>query len=254
MTGSRDRYGSRTAQRVLTYPPLGDEFSGFGEQSISNAQNNYDIWGGASATQPEPNTSGYALYVKSDNAADDGDPAGTGARTVHVHYLDTGGVPRSVTATLNGTTEVDTGVTDCMFVQQHHIVTVGSGLVAAGNVDCLAGSGGSVVSRIAASGNQSMSTMRQVPAGFQLVLTGWRGAGVAATTKIANLRIRASEHDGVTNPGVYHFIDSVRVKDNATGEIPILHVVPPLATVKVSAWTDGTIDVGASWVGYLQAV
>jgi len=229
-------------------------FFGFGEHSISGSSNNVDIWGGPTDTQPEPDTGGFALFVTSSSTSDDGDPAGVGAQTVHIHYLDTSGAEQSVSATLNGTTEVDTGVSDCMFVQQHHITAVGSNNVAVGDVDCLAGSGGAVISRVSAAGNQSMSTMKQVPAGCRLTVTGWHAYGVAGTTKIANIRIRSSAHDEVLNTGVYYFHDSARVKDSTSGEVPLSVIVPALAVIKISAWTTGTIDVGARWSGYIETI
>ena len=227
---------------------------GFGEQSISGATDNIDIWGGPTNVQPEPATGGYALWVESSDDLDGktGAPSSTGARTVDIHYLDTNGAEQSTgSVTLNGTTPVDTGVTDCMFVQEHHVVTVGSGLVAAGDIDITKTSGGVVVSRVSAAGNQSMSTMWQVPANKTLYVTSWSGEGTAATTKIANLRIRTSTHDDAINAGVYHFRGSARVKDSPTGTLPVWFTVPALATVKISGWTTGTIDVTARWTGYL---
>jgi hypothetical protein len=244
--------GDEYIPRVTILPPAEDVFFGFGEESVSGAGVNADVWGGPTNVQPEPDTVGYSLFFTSDNVADDGSPVGTGARTVGAHYLDTAGVQKTVVVTMDGTTEVDSGVTDCMFVNQSHVVTVGANTVAVGNVDCLAGSAGAVVSRISADGNQSMSTMKQVPAGKTLFVTGWHGYGVAATTKIASLRLRSSVVDGVLSPGVYHFRDSARLKDASSGHIPIQFSCPSLSTIKVSAWTTGTIEVGARWAGYLQ--
>jgi len=225
-------------------------FSGFGEHTGVNG-NNLDLWGGVAGIQPEPDTAGYQLWMVSSSQADNGTSA-TGALTGEAHYLNTAGEEKTVRVTLNGTTAVNTGVTDCMFVQEHHVPDVGSGLVSAGNVDCTKGSGGAIVSRVTALGNQSMSTMRQVPAGKVLCIHNWHGYGTAGTTKIANLRIRSSDNHGVLNPGVYHFRDSARLKDFATGSIPLFYCVPALATAKVSAWTTGAIDLTAKWIGVLK--
>jgi hypothetical protein len=237
--------------RVSYLPPAANVFFGFGEHEYSGTKTNADLWGGPTDIQPEPDTGGYALYIKSDSTDDD--TTGDGAQTIHVHYLDTAGAEQTVSADCNGTAEVDTGIADCMFVNQHHVIDHnGTGLVATGNIDCLAGSGGAVVSRITAAGNQSMSTMKQVPAGKTLVVTGWHVYGTAATTKIANLRLRSSAHDGVLNAGVYHFHDAARVKDSSSGHIPLQFTCPSLATVKISAWTTGTIDCTGRWSGYLE--
>jgi hypothetical protein len=248
------------ALAVSDAPDNADVFFGFGEQEITGAQANYDVSGTGQQTQPEPDTGGYTLFAVSSSVEDDTDTGGatpgTGAHVIHVHYLDTSGVEQSTSITMNGTAEVQPSpaVTDCMFVNQHHVESFGDGggILAAGNIDCLAGSGGGVVSRIAAAGNQSMSTMKQVPAGKTLVVRGWHGYGTAATTKTANLRIRSTAHDGALNAGVYHFHDSARLKDFGSGHIPLQFICPSLSTIKISAWTSGTIDVTGRWAGWLQ--
>ena len=250
--GNRDSARRHEVWQGSTPNPL----IGFGEHEFSGIKTNADVWGGPTDIQPEPNTSGYALFVVSDDVEDDpdkgGSVAGTGAHEVHIHYLNIKGEEKTVTCATNGTSEVDCSIPDCMFVQEHHATVVGTNLVAVGNVDVLAGSGGAVVSRIGAAGNQSMSTMRQVPIRQQYVVTGWHGMGTAGTTKIANLRLRSSDHDGVLNSGVYHFKDSARVKDSSSGHLPVQFVVPALGTVKISGWTTGAIDVTARWLGRME--
>lgn len=225
-------------------------FFGYGEHEFSGTKTNADVWGGPTDIQPEPDTGGYELWVESDSTDDDA--GGDGAAVVNIHYLDTSGDQQTVSATLDGQTPVDTSVADCMFVNQHHVTSHnGTGIIATGNIDCTSGTGGDVVSRITALGNQSMSTMKQVPTGKILVVTGWHAYGTAATTKIANLRLRSSAHDGVLNAGIYNFHDSIRVKDSASGHIPLQFVCPALAVVKVSGWTTGSIDVTSRWSGVL---
>jgi hypothetical protein len=233
-----------------------DDFFGFAEHDISGSVNNVDMWGGPTDIQPEPVPAGFPLWVVSDSIEDDidkgGGTPGTGAWTHMTHYLNTAGVVSNVTVNMNGTTPVDTGVTDCMFVNQSHHPSVGTNLVGVGNVDCTNGSGGAVVSRVGASGNQSMSTMKQVPAGQRLIVNGWKCTGTASTTKISLCRIRSTSHHDGNNPGVYHFIDSDRVKDFSTPWIPLRRIINSLATIKISAWTTGTISVNGRWSGYLE--
>lgn len=227
-----------------------DFFPGFAEKEISGVSNNIDIWSGPTDIQPEPDTNGYALFVESDSPNDT--ILGSGIQSVNVHYLDTTGVSQEIMVELDGVTPVDTGVTDCMFVQEFHAATVGAGLVAAGNIDTTSGSAGVVTQRILVATNQSMSTMRQVPLGKKLILTGWSGAGVATTVKIANIRLRTSSNDRVSIPGVYLFLDSVRVKDTSSPWTPLIYEIPAFACVKISVWTDGTLSMSAKWNGYLQ--
>ena len=232
----------------------------FGRQVITSAKTNVDIWGGPTDTQPEPDTSGYALFVKSDDAQDDTDVGagvpGTGAHTVHIHYMDTAYAEQTVSASLNGTTEVDTGVTDCIFVTEHHVTGFGAGggIVATGNIDCLAGSGGAVVSRVQAAGNQSMSTMCVVPAGKKMELRGWHAYGTAATTKLASIRPRASMHDGVSNPGVYHFLGDGEFKDFSSPWLSMSDTLPEKVAMKMSGWTTGAITIGGGYFGWFEDV
>jgi len=71
------------------------------------------------------------LKISSDNAADDGDPAGNGANTVTVQGLDGNYEEISETVTLDGTTPVETTNT---FLRTHRmfVVTAGAGLTNTG--------------------------------------------------------------------------------------------------------------------------
>ncbi len=226
--------------------------AGYGEVSISGALNNQDLWGGyaASAVQPEPVPAGYQLWVESDDAADTS--AGTGARTVTVVYIDTAGASQTVTATLAGTTPVNTLVTDCQFVNEFYVATVGTGLVATGNVDCTQGSGGAVVSRILASGNWALSSMRMVPTGKTLYMTGWHASANSSANNECTLRLRASSYEGTLQAGVYLFKSTVKTAREPIYialDPPVL--IPAGATVKISCWTAGATDDAAGWRGVL---
>ena len=238
-------------------------FFGFGEVTISGASNNVDVWSGfgKTAIQPEPDTGGYALWVESDSGDDVSVGDGTGVQQVLIHYLDTAGAQQSTTVIMAGVTPVDSGVADCMFVQVMHASVVGTGLVAAGNIDATKTSGGAVVSRILAAGNYSLSTMRQVPAGTTFYIYEWHcSAWTKATKENGIVRLRSSSHftdagAAVNQAGVYLFKDTALVAQSTFHmdlKIPI--VIPALATVKVSVWTSGDIDnLAASYRGVLDS-
>lgn len=226
----------------------------FAEATING--NNKDIWSGfgASAVQPEPNPSGYTVWLDSSSANDAA--GGSGARTVGFQYIDTSyNQQLAGPFTLQGTTAFATTVTDCIFIQEFYALTVGSGLVAAGDVDALDAEGGNVVSRILANGNYAMSTMRLCPDGYQYRVEGWHGDGVAATTKECILRPRGTFREGTDEPpgvneaGVYHFKATGRVKDSAIPWRPFAEPVrvPARATFKISGWASGSIDISAGW-------
>lgn len=230
------------------------------EQAISEyvaggVVNNQDLWplGG---TIPNPDTAGYTPYVISSSANDAA--AGTGVRTGSIHYLNTAGVAHEGSFTLNGITEAacidedGATITDCMFVNNHHTTTVGSVGLSVGNVDILAGSAGSVVSRIPASANFALSSARQIPVGKYLRLCHWRCAATASTSnKEAIIRLRSDTHDGHLNANVFNFIDVTRLSQ---GPSPVMTfskpiIIAPLSVIKISVWTTGAINVSSAWHG-----
>ena len=245
-----------TAIKVSTGAAKEDGFRGYGEANGVSGDN-IDVLVGPTSVQPEPVPAGFDLWIESSSTADNGITT-TGVLTVDIHYVDTTGVELEVSVTLNGSTPVNTGITDCMFVNAHHATSIGSGLVAAGNIDCTQGTGGTVVSRILAAGNWSLSAMKMVPAGKRLCLTGWHcSSGVSAGGKLATLRLRTSSDElGTLFTGVYMFKDTVMLRDESSGYIVIdpLSIVPALATVKISTWTTGTVNVAGRWSGWLENV
>jgi len=105
------------------------------------------VWG-VSAAQYVQLTTGTALEVVSGSANDTA--AGTGARTVKVEGVDASYVPFSETVTLNGTTPVALANTSVIAINRTTVLTAGSGLANAGNIDVRAVSGSLVKSRIQA--------------------------------------------------------------------------------------------------------
>lgn len=105
------------------------------------------LWSGG-ATSYAQLTSGAAMEVVSGSANDTA--AGTGARTVLVEGLDSNYVPFSETVTLNGVTPVPLTNTSAIAINRTIVVTAGSGLVNAGNIDVRVISGGAIKSRIQA--------------------------------------------------------------------------------------------------------
>ena len=96
-------------------------FSAMGErESIGTTLTGEDLWRGNQLTPaptshiliPTPADAGEQMTIVSEDADDDGDPVGTGARTVRIHYCDDAGDAQLEDVTLNGTTPVDTVATD----------------------------------------------------------------------------------------------------------------------------------------------
>jgi len=111
-------------------------------------------------------TVGETWEVVSDNANDDGSPAGTGAQTVLVIGLDTSYNTQSETVTLNGTTPVPTVRTD-WFRPRLAIVTLsGSTRSNVGTITLRVSGGGAVRSTILPTNGQSFNGFFTIPAGF----------------------------------------------------------------------------------------
>ena len=111
------------------------------------------------------------MEVVSTSGDDDGDPAGTGVQTVTIHYLDDDLIERSTTVTLDGTTAVDTAVSDIYRVQSLHTATVGTGGKAAGVISLRNTAGSVVYAQIAAGYTANRGGYYTVPAGKTLFLT-----------------------------------------------------------------------------------
>jgi len=128
-----------------------------------------DVWGGGGEYEFYP-TSAVSVDVKSSQAADDGDPGGTGARTIVIQGLDENWEEASEEITLNGTTEVAVPGT-WMRLFRCVILTAGSTHSNVGNitVQCVGAAGGlsdnTVGIYINAGDGQTQQTMYTIPAG-----------------------------------------------------------------------------------------
>ena len=141
------------------------------------------------------------LKISSDNAADDGDPAGNGANTVTVEGLDGNYAEISETVTMNGTTPVET---DATFLRTHrmYVETAGSGLTNTGVIyaadtgdtygtpgvpDTATG----IRSTIGASEGQTLQAFYTIPAGYTGYMSSITGAsGDGTNSSIVTMKAR----------------------------------------------------------------
>lgn len=180
-----------------------------------------------------PVPGGIQLEAVSDNVNDTS--AGTGARTLEVHYLDTSGEEQSETIVLDGTTPVDTVAEDIDYVQWMHTKTVGDNTVAAGNISLRDTSGVTTYEYIEAGGNQSLSARFMVPSGKTGYITGWQSSSVVKRVDI-RLRATVERFDRTIVPGVFLFQDNVVLNDAVSGWLPfdVWLKVPAGGEVKIS--------------------
>lgn len=225
-------------------------FGGFGERSnIGTGTAGEDIWRGAADLVPTPpQPSGDAMSVVSSDVADAA--AGTGIRTLRIHYLDSLGNPQNEDITMNGVTAVPLVDTSVRFVQRMHAMTVGSNVVAEGDITIFkTGTPATVYNQIELGGNMTLTPHRMVPLGKELIITSWHAT--ESQNKRVAYRIRATSDNNNLFPGVFIFIDTMYLALSAL-DSPLLLSVPALAIVKITGWGDAVGgEASVAWFGFL---
>lgn len=154
-----------------------------------------------------------SVEIISSDAADDGSPAGTGARTVTIYYLDDAFTEKTSTLTMNGTTAV-AGPTDFYRLQRLVVATVGSNGSPVGTITLQTlTSGADKYGVIPAGDNESHSAYRTVPAGKKYMPRYISSSvAAAAATGVLAMELQATINPvtRVQTPGVWHAIDQTR--------------------------------------------
>lgn len=232
---------------------LSQPLTGFGFRlAVTNVINGNDIWPGPSPILPIPPDTGEQMTLVSTSSADSA--AGTGIRSVFVHYLDANGNPQTEVVLMNGTNNVNTVATNIRFVQDIHSATAGSNLLAIGSITIFkTGFPSTIYNQILPGTNQSLNTSRMVPAGKVLLITQFNVSGGSSITRTADVRMRATSHDGILQPRLFHFIDDFIVVNNSTNRrYDYPPVIPSFGIVKCTSYTaTGGIDIQSSWQGLL---
>ena len=231
--------------------PGAQPYSGFGKRTTTGAESNV-LWpNGAYAF---PASAGVQMSLVSTSADDAA--AGTGVRTLELHYLDASLAEQSETVTMNGTTPVLTVATNIRFIQYMHLVTAGSGKAAAGNIS--ASNGGSTYSYIGTGEVRCSSSVRMVPAGKRIIVQAMfagsvSGSGAAGT--IVNLATPSfAGHDFIAS-GIFIPLASGAFQDNSAGTT----LACPMAfaegqVVGMTFTTDKAATIVGSWFGWMENV
>lgn len=222
-------------------------FHGMGRRdSLATTTGGDDISDIAAVAIPWPNQSvGEQMTVVSDSANDTA--AGSGARTVKIHYLDASGAYGHEVLTLNGTTGVNTVATNIRFIQMITVQTLGSfGGKNAGNITIhKLATPATVYARIVAGNNVSLSTARMIPSGVDFWL---KSMSVSSTSsKPVSVRLTATcDHAGVYTEGVFQFNEIVEVQDSGLAiQFDVPRKIPALSIIKgiaVSALAGGSVS------------
>jgi hypothetical protein len=141
-------------------------------------------------------TAEAGLAVISSSVEDDFDktPAGTGIHSVRIYYLDHDFIERTTDVELNGTTEVNTSVTNIYRVNRIRPLAIGTGLKAAGNIDVKARAAGTTIySRIATGFTKGRQLIYTVPYGKTLFIAQASGSiGGTEATKYGRFTLRST--------------------------------------------------------------
>lgn len=230
-------------------------FRGFGRRdALATTAGGDDVADIAAVSIPWPDQSvGEQMTLVSDSANDAA--AGSGARTVKVHYIDASGNYLHEIVTLNGVTAVNTVATNIRFIQMMTVETVGSfGGKNAGNITIYKlATPATVYARIVAGNNSSLSSARMIPNGKTFYMTSMTVS--ATSSKAISARVTATcDHAGIYTEGVFQFEEIVECQDSiATIVFPIARVIPPLAIIKgvaVSAQAGGSVSI--AYDGWLE--
>lgn len=157
------------------------------------------------------------LKISSSSNDDDGNPVGTGARTVYIEGLDGDYNIVSETVTLNGQTEVNT-TNSYLYVNQFYVLTVGSGgsnagVIYAGTGTVTAGVPAVVYDLIAVGYNNRTTAHYCVPAGYTgYLVEGQFSAGQASGSTAVTGYLKQHGPDGILRVG------AVSTVNNGTAE------------------------------------
>lgn len=200
-------------------------------------------------------TAGIQMRVLSASANDTA--AGTGVRQVKITYLDTSWNEQTETITMNGVTPVNTVATNIFRVNDIRAVTVGTGLVAAGNIQLQNTAGTVIYAKITANGNVCRQAIYTVPLGKTLYIDNWTcGAGGLGTTNAVEISLRSTSNNlDAYTADIFQFKDIVSIGNGSyvrKMRIPIK--IPAKTDVKISCNSAGvaTAQVSGTWDGWIE--
>jgi hypothetical protein len=185
---------------VLVQPHADNATLGTAIESINNTN----------ATSVYPVIAGADIDIVSADSNDDGSPAGTGAQTVRVTYLDDDFNQAYQDVTMNGTTEVELTEQNITFIQKAEIIATGTGLASAGAITIADVTGGGVHALIDAGSKESGNAHWMIPAGHTGYIHGFWGdvQAIAAGAGVMDflLQVAHAGASGVANSETWRTI------------------------------------------------
>ena len=175
------------------------------------------------------------MSVFSSNAADTS--AGTGAQTVHIHYLDGGWAEKIATVSMNGTALVNTTETDIYRINGFDVVAAGTYKRAVGNISVTGTAGLVTYDHISANFLVARNSAYTVPIGKALYITDVRGAYGHSSNQpeYGRLLFYATVNDNVVTPGLFYgFGESMSDNTTIPIQIPLPYRMPEKCDIKIS--------------------
>lgn len=226
-------------------------YGAFGEAVLGAAQSWYDISPLAQANILYPGDAGLEMSIKSTSADDAA--AGTGIRSVDIHYLDANGVEANLVVVLTGQQEVVISGVPMRWIECVHAQSVGSGYVAAGDITIY--NGANTYAVIKAGYTRCTSSARMVPAGKRLLVTDF-SAGITSGANAAGKAFLGSNSFNGDLLAYPLFIPHTEIILQETSmqicfDVPM--VFPALAVVKGKVTTDKAATAALSWRGWYES-
>lgn len=227
-------------------------YGGYGERDAASGEDHRIVWPNGIFTLPDP--AGVQMTIVSTSADDDVD-AGTGIRSVELHYLDANLVEQVEVVELQGQTPVLTAATDIRFINCMHAQTFGDHPASAAGV-ITASNGGTTYSKISAGANRCTSSARMIPAGKSCFVAGAvGGASSGSSSARVIIRVVASELDAnqYIDPLIMFSFGSIAVQDGSESyTFPLPLKFRSGTVIALELTTDKSATVAGSWFGWIE--
>jgi len=227
-------------------------FSGLNLSTVQNVLTG--LWQGPTTLYVFPLV-GQQMRIVSTSASDAA--AGTGVRTVHIHYLDSNYVEHEELIVLNGTSPVNTVGTDIFRINFMHAITTGTTTFSVGTISLTNTAGTITYNVIGANATTSRNGIFTVPAGKTLYITHWNASsGSALGTHFTRVLLTAGQHLQDVWPDVLLVQREVGTLNNG---ISVVEIVPikvqekvSLTLVAISDAINANVTAMGTVGGYLQ--
>ena len=228
-------------------------FGAFGRLEAGVVTKNV-VWPGGAFTFPDQTVGEVISFVST--SGQDG-VAGTGIRSLEVHYLDVDLNPQSVNITLNGATAVTGQLSGVRFIQDMHIREAGTGLSAAGVITAYREGAPLVIfSTMAIGSERAESSLRMVPKGKKAFFQGAVGSSISGTAAArAIIEAVATQIAGhqYLDPFIFVPFAAVGVQDGAISPtVPSPVSFDEGTVIGMRVTTDKGASILADWFGWLE--